>query len=443
MTIFRILLAVVLSFAVVSRSAHIHSRDSNDVPIIDLGYAKYQGVFDSLNNITNYLGIRYAAPPTGQAPQTPTNNNGAVQQANAAPLQCFQAENGFAPANPLETINKRQSVPAQTEDCLFLNTYFPGDTVPTEPLPVLVFIHGGGYVSGRAVPHGGSDIMTEAHNKIVLVIIQYRLGLFGSEIKENGDLNAGLLDQDFALRWVQSHISKFGGDPTKVTIWGESAANSLACLRFVDANTLGTINANIILGGLLWNLPVHTSKSLKQGKVNGSNPMNASVYASMLFPKFGPQQAELTAQLYADLGTPLEQNNLIMGVFLKGLLIEKRTAIFVCPTFYLLSAFPGSSWKIPHGPTGTIRFAGPPSFNNTEFLEAFQGGFMAFVVSQNPNGKVAPTITPSWERYSKAHTEIIFNKTVTNEPDVRATPIDNGQLSRCGFWESVGVLTGQ
>ncbi|KAF9060479.1 Alpha/Beta hydrolase protein [Rhodocollybia butyracea] len=338
-----------------------------------------------------------------------------------------------------------------------------------------------------------------------------------------------LVDQDFALRWVQSHISKFGGDPTKVTIWGDSAGagsvlqhivahdgqtspqlfrgaitsstylpsqylyndtvpellysevvtqanctfttNSLACLRSVDANTLGTINANIVLGGFYGTslfIPVvdgsfirqRPTESLKQGKINGkallsitntnegtvfvnqSNPMNASVYASMLFPKFGPKQAELTAQLYADLGTPLEQNNLIIG-----------DSMFVCPTFYFLSAFPKSSWKgqfaIPpahHADDSAYyfpTFAGPPSFNNTEFLEAFQGGFMAFVVSQNPNGKIAPTITPSWELYSKAHTENLFNKTVTNEADVRATPIDDVQLSRCRFWESVGALTGQ
>ncbi|KAF9064188.1 Alpha/Beta hydrolase protein [Rhodocollybia butyracea] len=528
-------LAVLLPFALASPSPLIYSRGSNAVPIIDLGYAKYQGVFDSLNNVTNYLGMRYAAPPTGElrfrAPQAPANDDSVVQQADTEPIPCFQAPTGSAPTNPLEAINKRQSA-TETEDCLFLNTYFPGDTVPDKPLPVLVWIHGGGYIAGDAAQFTGSDIMTEAHNEIVLVIIQYRLGLFGflpgSEVKEDGDLNAGLLDQDFALRWVRSHISKFGGDPTKVTIWGESAgagsvlqhivaqdgqtspqlfrgamtsstflpsqylyndtipeslysevvaqtnctstADSLACLRSVDANTLGTVNSNINLGGFFGTflfVPVidgsfirqRPIESLKQGKVNGkallsitntnegnifvnqADPMNASIYASTLFPKFGPQQAEQTAQLYADLGTPLVQNNLIMG-----------DSIFICPTFYLLSAFPKSSWKgqfaIPpaiHGEDLTYYFTsqGTPSFNNTQFLQAFQGGFLAFVVSQNPNDKIVPTITPSWELYSEANTEILFNQTVGNEPDVQVTPIPNGQLSRCNFWESVGALTGQ
>jgi carboxylesterase type B len=378
--------------------------------------------------------------------------------------------------------------------------------------------------------------MTEAHNEIVLVIIQYRLGLFGflpgSQVKENGDLNAGLLDQDFALRWVQSHISKFGGSPTKVTIWGESAgagsvlqhivaqdgqtspqlfrgamtsstflpsqylyndtipellfsevvaqtnctsaADSLTCLRSLDVGTLETVNSNINLGGFFGTflfVPVvdgsfireRPTESLKQGKVNGkallsitntnegdifvnqADPMNASVYASMLFPKFGPQQANQTAQLYADLGTPLVQNDLIMA-----------DSIFICPTFYLLSAFPNSSWKgqfaIPpaiHGEDLDYYFPSDtaPSFNNTQFLEAFQGGFMAFVVSQDPNDKIAPTITPSWELYSEGNTEMLFNQTVDNQPDIQVIPVDNGQvngqLERCSFWASVAALTGQ
>ncbi|KAF9064636.1 Alpha/Beta hydrolase protein [Rhodocollybia butyracea] len=527
-------LAVLLTIALASPSPLIHSRDNN-VPIIDLGYAKYQGAFDSLNNVTSYLGMRYAAPPVGElrfrAPQAPANNTTIVQEANTEPIPCFQAPMGSAPTNPLEAMNKRQMV-TETDDCLFLNTYFPGDSIPTTPLPVLVWIHGGGYAFGDAAMYPGSDIITEAHNEIVLVIIQYRLGVFGflagSEVKENGSLNAGLLDQDFALRWVQSHISKFGGDPTKVTIWGESAGagsviqhivaqdgqtspqlfrgaitsstflpsqylyndtipellysevvaqtnctsatSALACLRSVDANALGKINVNISSGGFFGTFifaPVvdgsfirqRPTESLKQGKVNGkallsitntnegnifvnqTDPMSASIYSSMLFPKFGPQQANQSAQLYEDLGMPIEQNNLIMG-----------ESIFICPTFYLLGAFPGSSWKgqfaIPpahHAQDVFYYFpsAGPPPFNNTQFLEAFQGGFMAFVVSQNPNDMIAPTITPSWKLYSEDNTQMLFNKTADNKTNIQVTPIDNAQLSRCDFWESVGALTGQ
>ncbi|KAF8824919.1 hypothetical protein HHX47_DHR7000333 [Lentinula edodes] len=168
-------------------------------PVIDLGYAQYRGVFDSVNNITSYLGIRYAAPPIDdlrwRAPQPPTDNSSTVQLANTQPLPCFQAGVGLAP-NSLEVLERRASIGDPIEDCLFLNVYFPGDTVPANPLPTLVWIHGGGYVMGGADEYPGSDLMREANNGIVLVIIQYRLGIFGflagSEVKENGDLNAGL-----------------------------------------------------------------------------------------------------------------------------------------------------------------------------------------------------------------------------------------------------------
>ena len=73
--------------------------------------------------------------------------------------------------------------------------------------------------------------MTTNHNGFISVIIQYRLGAFGflssSEVKDHGALNAGLLDMNFALGWVQANIRKFGGDPRKVTIAGESAGASL------------------------------------------------------------------------------------------------------------------------------------------------------------------------------------------------------------------------
>ncbi|KAF7359803.1 COesterase domain-containing protein [Mycena venus] len=198
-------------------------------PIVDLGYAQYQGAVNTANNVTHFLGIRYAAPPLGdlrfRAPQPPANMSG-VQLATMQPNECFQGSSGQSPTNPLEG---RATQIVDTEDCLFLNVYYPSNEVgvPLNNLPTLVWIHGGGYVSGGISGYNGEDIIRQSNRGIVVVIIQYRLGLFGflagSAVKKNGALNAGLLDQDFALRWVNKYISKFGGDPSKVTIWGESA----------------------------------------------------------------------------------------------------------------------------------------------------------------------------------------------------------------------------
>ncbi|KAI0733810.1 alpha/beta-hydrolase [Fomitopsis betulina] len=211
--------------------AELIAAADHSTPVIDLGYAQYQGSFDSSSNVSHFFGIRYAQPPTDdlrwRAPQTPTTTAG-VQQATEQPNQCYQSNNGISSTNPYRTsssIEKRAV--SEDEDCLFLNVYTPGELSPGAKLPVLVWIHGGGYIAGAASSFSGEDIIKESGFGVVAVFIQYRLGVLGflpgSEVQANGTLNAGLLDQNFALQWVQEHIASFGGDPTKVTIWGESA----------------------------------------------------------------------------------------------------------------------------------------------------------------------------------------------------------------------------
>ncbi|KAK0441068.1 Alpha/Beta hydrolase protein [Armillaria borealis] len=214
---------------------------AQSTPVVDLGYAKYRGTFDTAgSNNTQFLGIRFAAPPIGslrwQAPRTPDFVAG-IQNATAEPPGCLQAGTGAAPSNSFPA-NKRDTLAmSNPEDCLFLNVYTPGQLdshSPSKSLPVVVWIHGGGYVAGSASTFDGNDLIRESGNGVVAVIIQYRLGLFGflagEVVKANGRLNAGLLDQQFALQWVQEHIAKFGGDPGRVTIWGESAGeSSMSC----------------------------------------------------------------------------------------------------------------------------------------------------------------------------------------------------------------------
>ncbi|KAI5115695.1 hypothetical protein M0805_004464, partial [Coniferiporia weirii] len=193
---------------------------------VDLGYATYQATLNTTSNVTSFLGIRYASPPSGplrfQAP-TPPSIVRNIQLANTQPQECPQGAFGSAPTSP-SRLNKRAT---DIEDCLFLNVYVQGIVEPDLKMPVVVWIHGGSYVLGSVSEFDGSDLIRDANGGVVVVEIQYRLGVFGflpgSEMKEHGVLNAGLLDQEFALKWVQGHISKFGGDPDKVTIWGESA----------------------------------------------------------------------------------------------------------------------------------------------------------------------------------------------------------------------------
>ncbi|KAJ7848481.1 Alpha/Beta hydrolase protein [Mycena olivaceomarginata] len=221
-------------------AATILSTSAQSTPIVDLGYAQYQGAV-SAANISHFLGIRYAAAPLGdlrfRGPQPPANVTG-VQQATVQPNQCFQASNGLSSTNPLET---RAAQVISTEDCLFLNVFYPSDAsgTPIGKLAVLVYIHGGGYLAGQASAYNGEDVINQSNRGLVVVTIQYRLGVFGflpgAKVKANGALNAGLLDQDFALRWINRNINKFGGDPSKVTIWGESAGAG-SVLQQVVAN---------------------------------------------------------------------------------------------------------------------------------------------------------------------------------------------------------------
>lgn len=118
-----------------------------------------------------------------------------------------------------------------SEDCLFLNVYAPNDI--TSPLPVLAWIHGGGYSAGNG-REDLSSIINGNNNSFVGVSIQYRLGAFGfassDEIFRKGVVNAGLLDQHFGLQWVQAYIGLFGGNSSQVTISGESAGGGSVML---------------------------------------------------------------------------------------------------------------------------------------------------------------------------------------------------------------------
>ncbi|KAG1731964.1 Alpha/Beta hydrolase protein [Suillus paluster] len=288
-------------------------------PIVDLGYAQYQGSVDTVTNITSFLGVRYAAPPLGDlrwaAPQPPPTFS-EVQQATTQPNECHQAPLGSAPTNLFESTSLSKTVVSRqsSEDCLFLNVYTPGSEVVVAPsggLPVVVWIHGGGYISGAANLYNGAELIMKSKHGVITVVLQYRLGLFGflagEVVKDGGVPNAGLLDQNYALQWVQAYISSFGGDPTRVTIWGQSAgagsvlqhifahggntqpplfkaamtssmylpsqynyndripemlynmvvngtnctssSDTLSCLRAADVNTLQTLNHNINLNG--------------------------------------------------------------------------------------------------------------------------------------------------------------------------------------------------
>ncbi|KAG0161660.1 hypothetical protein PDIDSM_1174 [Penicillium digitatum] len=238
---------------------------ASQLPVVDLEYELHQAIsFDSSHDLYNFSNIRYAAPPVGdlrfQAPTPPKQNREQIQNGSvgrmcpqAAPLWSADVQQPFLLSyfynqsfSVSTNISSYEYKPAEqdprtSEDCLFLDVVVPkkifertkakGAASRKNLAPVLVWIFGGGYVEGDKSNTDPTGLIQRSRlgNKdgIVYVALNYRLGAFGwlggDSITANGTANAALHDQRFALDWVYKNIHLFGGDPTRVTVMGESA----------------------------------------------------------------------------------------------------------------------------------------------------------------------------------------------------------------------------
>jgi para-nitrobenzyl esterase len=149
-----------------------------------------------------------------------------------------------------------------SEDCLYLNVWTPVEASPMSSLPVMVFIHGGGNVQGSSsVEAGGARLydgqLLAERGQVVVVTLQYRLGALGflahpglsAESEQNVSGNYGLLDQIAALQWVQRNIGHFGGDPTRVMIFGESAGAVDTCMLLASPLAAGLFSRALMQSG--------------------------------------------------------------------------------------------------------------------------------------------------------------------------------------------------
>lgn len=182
-----------------------------------------------LGSCVSFKGIPFAKPPVGSSrfrPPEPYPGHRGVQDATSYGPSCLQPPSELLPqAGPTE----------QSEDCLYLNVWTPA--ADSGGRPVMVWIHGGAFVMGSgAFPfYNGAKLASEG---VVVVTINYRLGPFGFLYvpalmgeRYSDASNLGLHDQVVALRWIREHIADFGGDPDRITIFGESAGGmSVGCL---------------------------------------------------------------------------------------------------------------------------------------------------------------------------------------------------------------------
>jgi para-nitrobenzyl esterase len=186
---------------------------------------KVQGKTINDGKVRAFLGLPYAAPPVNdlrwKAPEPAAKWKG-TRDATKFGAHCAQGR-------VFDDMVFQDSGPS--EDCLFLNVYVPATATDKSKLPVMFWIHGGGYAGGASSePRHNGDFLPLKN--VVLVTINYRLGVFGFLVTDelakeaNGAAgNYGLMDMVAALRWVHANIKNFGGDPGNVTIFGESAGS--------------------------------------------------------------------------------------------------------------------------------------------------------------------------------------------------------------------------
>jgi para-nitrobenzyl esterase len=215
----------ILAICVLSHSCILLAADPVTAPKVKTTQGEAAGKWIVGGTQKAFLGLPYAAPPVGdlrwKAPQPPAPWKG-VRDATNFGARCEQ----WHIWNDYIFLDHGPS-----EDCLFLNVYAPASATQASKLPVMVWIHGGGFAAGAGSEPRYTNPALVSRN-VVVVTLNYRLGVFGflanQDLANEGNGHAGnygLMDQVAALQWVKANAAQFGGDPSNVTIFGESAGS--------------------------------------------------------------------------------------------------------------------------------------------------------------------------------------------------------------------------
>ena len=187
-------------------------------------------------SVDQYLGIPFAEPPIGELrfrpPQPFTGRWDEVREFTQLPPGCATGKDGTS------------------EDCLYLNVFRPSTIDPSERLPVMIWLFGGGFTNGKIDLYDGTELASR--HRVILVVPAYRVGMFGffaspETMKESGTTgNWGILDQRMAFQWVQTNIASFGGDSSRVVIFGQSAGAFSVAAHLVSPGSHGLFSAAIL-----------------------------------------------------------------------------------------------------------------------------------------------------------------------------------------------------
>ncbi|HMS76314.1 MAG: carboxylesterase/lipase family protein [Gordonia sp.] len=230
-----------------------------------------------VDGVASFKGVPFAAPPVGarrfQAPAPPQPWDGvrdALDYGHTAP------QGDYPP--PLDKL--LTNFVNDGDDYLNLNVWTPEQAIGGDPRPVMVWIHGGAFVNGSGAIYDGT---TFARDGVVMVSINYRLGVNGFLWFGEGTPNLGILDQIAALEWVRDNIAAFGGDPAKVTIFGESAGGMSTATLLATPAAHGLFGRAIVQsgGGHIAMSPGSAIKvARKYAKILGVEPSREAVAAA-------------------------------------------------------------------------------------------------------------------------------------------------------------------
>ena len=266
-----------------------------------------------------YRGVPYAAPPLGSLRWAPTEAHACWSSTLAASTFggiCPQVES----SNPPNVVGQ--------EDCLTANVWTPSSATPTSKLPILVFIHGGGNTQGSSAEmKDGAYVydgaLLAASENAVVVTFNYRLGPLGFLAHPSFGPhpgNYGTQDQIFALGWVQRNAAAFGGDPTHVLVFGQSAGAVDVCSLVASPQAKGLFSAALMESGGCTAKTASVAQSFGQGWATKAGCSSAPDVASCLRALTGPAVIEVEPE-QADVAAPgqgdYEPN--VDGVTLTGL----------------------------------------------------------------------------------------------------------------------------
>jgi para-nitrobenzyl esterase len=245
---------------------------ADDTEIVQTSLGKIVGNAPHLGKCGSFYGVPYAAPPVGAnrfRPPQPATAWTTPRKAFNVSDSCLQTFGDSFVNVPLylEDLMEKYHIGMEpmSEDCLYLNVFTPTVTPASEGsgLPVMIWFHGGSYMGGSGdlqsdIPFYDGHHLCETGDGVIVVTVNYRLGIFGffanDELLAEGGTagNMGTQDQRSALEWVQANAAAFGGDPKRVTIFGESAGGGSVAIHLTAKRSDGLFAAGVMESGGTW-----------------------------------------------------------------------------------------------------------------------------------------------------------------------------------------------